>query len=792
MHIDRSLASKLTRIVGLALYIRNAFQSHLKSKKLDPLRKIRNNYIAALMHTKGRIILTSFLVITTAFLGWNLQYLSFDFELEKFFPRDDPDSKAYETHKAQFGYDNNFLQVILERENGLFDQDFLVSATAFENSLNHVDDVENVFSALSMQHLVKSPTGVVVFPLIHPERPSKYESDSIRIFQNDFYKATFGKDVNALCIYIEHAQFDDQKRGKNLLNAIEDQAEKFGIDNIKMIGKLTAANVFIEFIQTDFNKFLIASIFLSLLLLLVIFRNLKVALLPFCISLLSIVWLFGLMAFLGFKINLLSSLLPPIILFVSMSDAVHLMNAMQKTKGDTKLLQLQYSVGIVWTPTLLTSVTTAIGFLSLLFINTEPVQYLGLFAGLGILLAFIITFTFGLLVSVFTSFANSKRIVEVPVSFLYFLLRNKKTFLISILLVIIVLIPGISHLRVNSFLLDDLPEDSEVRQNFEYSDAYFGGSKPYEVRIEVRDTSLSIWDKEVMDQILIVENYLADSFPLANTRSPSTLLKYMNQAGNGGLNEYYAYPKDQESYDAAKRLISRIDPKRLTKLITKDQNVARVIGFFPEIGSFETGKKNKELLSYLDKNIDHQLIKYRITGTTYLIDKSHELLSFNLMKGLLFAIGIIGLILGIYFKSFKLMIISLIPNLIPLLMVAGVLGWLGISLKMTTSIIFTIAFGIAVDDTIHMMSYFLKNREEDPYHRMEETFKHAGSAMLITSIIMIAGFGLFLFSEFGATFYLGLFVSLSLIIALIIDLTLLPLLLITFAKKNVKKRRSTT
>ncbi len=744
------------------------------------------------MGIKGKIILISLLTIMTSFLGWNLQYLAFDFELEKFFPRDDPDSRAYEVHKGQFGYDNNFLQVILEREEGLFNEEFLVNATAFENSLNRIYDVENVFSALSTKHLVKSPTGVVFFPLIHPEDPKKYKSDSIRIFENEFYKATLSSKVNALCIYIEHAHFEDQKRGKALLNSIENKAQEFGIDNIKMIGKLTAANVFIEFIQTDFNKFLIASIFLSLILLLIIFRNFKVALLPFCISLLSIIWLFGFMVFLGFKINLLSSLLPPIILFVSMSDAVHLMNAMQKTKGDTKLKRLKYSVGIVWTPTLLTSITTAIGFLSLLFINTEPVQFLGLFAGLGVIIAFIITFTFGLLICVITSFKDAKKTVEVPVSFLHFLLKNRKTVLVIITLLILSLIPGIFKLKINSFLLDDLPKDSEVRQNFEYSDTYFGGSKPYEVRVDVKDTSLSIWDKEVMDQILIIENYLADSFPLSNTRSPSTLLKYMNQAGNGGLNEFYAYPKDQESYDEARLLIRRIDPKRLTKLVTQDEKAARVIGFFPEIGSFKTGQKNEQLLSYLENKIDHDIIRYRITGTTFLIDKSHELLSKNLIRGLLFAIGIIGLILGIYFKSFKLMIISLIPNLIPLLMVAGILGWLGISLKMTTSIIFTIAFGIAVDDTIHMMSYYLKNRKKDPYYRMKETFKHAGSAMLITSIIMIAGFGLFLFSEFGATFYLGLFVSLSLIIALIIDLTLLPLLLITFTKKNAKNRRPIT
>ena len=236
-----------------------------------------------------------------------------------------------------------------------------------------------------------------------------------------------------------------------------------------------------------------------------------------------------------------------------------------------------------------------------------------------------------------------------------------------------------------------------------------------------------------------------------------------------------------------KRSVSknRIDPKRLDKLVTEDSKVGRLIGFFPELGSYETDIRNRKMLNFLDSHIDKEVISYQITGTTYLIDKSHELLSVNLLKGLLTAILVIGIILGIYFKSWKLLVISLIPNIIPLVMVAGILGWLGISLKMTTSIIFTIAFGIAVDDTIHMMSYYLRNKKPDPFKRMESTFRHAGSAMLITSVIMSAGFSLYLFSNFGATFYMGLFVSLSLIIALAIDLTLLPLLLIRF-KKNAQ------
>lgn len=725
------------------------------------------------------------LVAISLLLGWNLQKLAFDFEFEKFFPNDHPDSRAYNKHVEQFGYDNDYLHIILEREEGIFVPEFLTLAAAFERSLTSIPDVENVYSPLSLQHVIKSPTGLVIFPLIHTDSPTDYQikQDSSRVFGNPFYRSAFSNSGDALSIYLHHAHFSDQGRGEKLLDAIRSKAKEFGISNIRLVGKLSASGVFISYIQNDFGKFLIGSLILSFLLLLLIFRNFKSALLPFLISLLSIVWLFGLMGLTGLKINLLSSLLPPILFFVSMSDAVHLMNALKKSQGLEGVGKIKHALQIVWIPTLLTSVTTAIGFLSLIWINTEPVQLLGIFAAIGILIAFVITFTFGLLVASITNFSAERRILEIPDSWLGILIKNKRLILTACFLLIIALIPGITELKINSYLLDDLPSDSQVRQDFEYADEELGGSKPYEVRVEVADTSLSVWDKKVMDEIVKIEEYLLNEYPIAKVQSPATIIKYLHMVNNGGLNENYKYPDSENSYRRTIRLKNRIDPKRLDKLVTEDGQVGRLIGFFPELGSHETGIRNQRMLKYLDQNIDTSIINYRITGTTYLIDKSHELLSINLIKGLVTAVVVIGIILGLYFRSWKLLLISLLPNIIPLIMVAGILGWLGISLKMTTSIIFTIAFGIAVDDTIHMMSYYLQNKSSDPVERMSFTFKHAGSAMLITSIIMSAGFSLYLFSNFGATFYLGLFVSLSLIIALVVDLSLLPVLLIKF-KKN--------
>jgi len=214
--------------------------------------------------------MSSLLVVITLLFGWNLQNVRFDFEFEKFFPNDHPDSKAYTKHIAQFGYDNDYLHIIIQRKKGIFDPAFLPRVAAFEKSLVGIPDVENVYSPLSLQHVIKSPTGLVIFPLIHTENPTEYQMahDSSRVFGNPFYRSAFSNSGDAVSIYVHHAHFSDQARGEALLDAVRKKAKKFDIPDIRLVGKLSASGVFISYIQNDFGKFLIGSLVLSFLLLL--------------------------------------------------------------------------------------------------------------------------------------------------------------------------------------------------------------------------------------------------------------------------------------------------------------------------------------------------------------------------------------------------------------------------------------------------------------------------------------------------------------------------------------------
>ncbi|MEM9339775.1 MAG: hypothetical protein AAGA66_13650, partial [Bacteroidota bacterium] len=204
----------------------------------------------------------SIFIAFTILFGWNLQYLDVDFEFEKFFPKNDPDSRDYEIHRKQFGYDNDFLLIVLESENGIFNASFLKKTHQFETSLSQISGIEQVVSPISQKHLIHGPTGLLAFPLVHVEEPDKLAQDSIRIFSSPFYASSFSIDRKAYTIYLVHEHFSDQKQSEKLVEEIQSLAKTASLDSIKIVGKLTAQNVFIEFIQNDFGRYLLGSLIL--------------------------------------------------------------------------------------------------------------------------------------------------------------------------------------------------------------------------------------------------------------------------------------------------------------------------------------------------------------------------------------------------------------------------------------------------------------------------------------------------------------------------------------------------
>ncbi|MBL4755726.1 MAG: MMPL family transporter [Flavobacteriales bacterium] len=346
---------------------------------------------------------------------------------------------------------------------------------------------------------------------------------------------------------------------------------------------------------------------------------------------------------------------------------------------------------------------------------------------------------------------------------------------ISIVLVAISL-SGIHGIKINNHFLDDIAQESPLKKDLLYFENNFSGIRPFEMGIDLVDSNNSIFQRDVLIEMEIVERYLQDEYGVGALVSPLTIVKSANRAIHGGRNRFYTLPDSEKGLAEVMKLLKKNKKLREYKMLV-NENRARISGKMKDLGSLEVAERNLSLATYLAENT--ALATFHITGAAQLMDNSNANIALNLTRGLGIALAFTAVILGLLFSSLRIALLSLIPNAFPLILIGGMMGWFGVDLKVATALIFPIAFGIAVDDTIHLLS---RLRIELEYGASwEEAIRNSilktGKAILITTLILSSGFGVFMFSEFQSTYYIGLLVGMALIFAVLADLFLLPILL---------------
>jgi hypothetical protein len=530
------------------------------------------------------------------------------------------------------------------------------------------------------------------------------------------------------------------------------------------------------------------------------YRALWAILVPLLVVALAGIWTLGFMTAVGKPLDLMMVLLPTIIFVVGMSDVIHILTRYieELRLGNSKIAALTTTFKEVGIATFLTSLTTGVGFLTLMISNISPISDFGLYTAIGVFIAYVLAFS---LMPSILIFLPKPKIAENPRlkkqwtrllgKSMTWTLRNGKIILYSSTLLVMLAVLGILKLEVNTFLIDDLPRSHPMKADFMFFDKHFGGSRPFEMAVQVRDPALSVFDYPVLMEMEKVENYLLHSYGTSALTSPVIIIKQTNQAVNGGLRKYHIIP---DSLDLVKldRFINQIKRQPyFNSMVSADQKSSRFSGRMGDIGSSITTAKTTALRNFINADIDTTLVNFRVTGTSLLIDKNNAYLVKNMSTGLAIAFAVVALIAGLMFRSWRMILITLIPNVIPLLLVAGIMGALGITLKLSSSVIFTVAFGIAVDDTIHFISKLKMElaKGKSKLYAIKRTYFSTGKAIIITTLILISGFLTLLWSSFGGTYYIGLFVGLTLLFALIIDLTLLPVFILLFYKQGEQESR---
>ena len=737
-----------------------------------------------------------FTLLLTAILFWFSTGLKFDYEFENFFPKENADLTQFKDYRKKFEPDNDFLLLGIENKNGIFDSTFLFKLGLLTDSINNLPLIKSVVSPTNLKNTVIGALGPIQIPYLHYNQPSFYKEDSIRIFNNaELVGTVFSKNSKSISLFIRTIDEPSKVKSDSIVNMLETMVNSFGFDAYHLSGKVKLQKVYIEKMQSDLLIFASASFLLVMLILAFTFRTLSGVLIPLVIIILSVIWIFGFMGLTGKPIDLMITLLPTIMFVVGMSDVIHIFSKYieEIRNGSEKIQALKITLKEIGMATFLTSLTTAIGFLTLITAKIIPVQEFGLYMAVGVGFAYVLAFTFFpalLLLLPIPKISKNINLKERWNAFLAFLfswiLKNTKTIAwISISFLVLSLF-GASKVKINNFLLEDLSENHDLKKDFRFFEANFSGVRPFELLIEIRDKNSYILDKAVIKDLEKLDLYLKTQYQAGFLMSPLTLVKSLNKAHHGGSQENFKIPESEEEYDnIIQKIRSQKKQKFFKSLIALDEKSARFSGKMSDLGSYRLNSMNDSLMQFIQNNLDTKKVSFKLTGSSHLIDQNNKYLAFNMLQGLLISIIVIAMIVGLQYKSLRMIIIALIPNILPLIIILGIMGFSGIDLKISTSITFTIAFGIAVDDTIHFISKLKLelNQGKTTLYAVKRSFMTTGKAIILTSLILCGGFITLIGSDFTSTFYVGLLISLTLFFALLADLFLLPVLIIWFYRK---------
>lgn len=735
--------------------------------------------------------------LITLVLGFFITRLRFDYNFENFFPTGDKDLEFFLDYRDKFENDNDFLLIGIKNNSGIFQQDFLQRLDIVTQQLDSLTLTRQVLSIANLKNPIIGPLGVLQPPALRINDPQYYQQDSAILFANSAIRGNLiATNAPAVAIVINHKQQISKQQADSLMLQVNQILAPHQFDAVHMAGKVRAQSVYVEKMQVEFAIFAGASLVLVIIFLALAYRSLWAVAVPILVVILTVVWVLGIMGATGKMLDVMMVLLPTIMFVVGMSDVVHILTKYieELRNGHPKKEAIRITMKEIGLATFLTSLTTSVGFLTLLTANIRPIRDFGLYVAIGVFVAFILAFTVlpSVLVlmktpSVVNRSQNRLLWVKSLRGIFQWVLHYRNTVLAAFGIILLLSILGISRLESNTFLLEDIREGDPLKQDVYFFDENFGGNKPFEMAIMVMDTSLSVYDPAVLAEIQEMETYLQEVYGAQSLASPLLMVKGVNRALNGGQLSSFTLPQDKQQYRKIEGYLRRIERSANTlPLVAEKGTMGRITGRMPDWGSKSSQEKNLALDAFIKKNIDTNLVDFEVTGTSVLVDKNAEYITKNMLEGLSIAFAIIALIIGILYKSFRMVLIALIPNLFPLLMIAGIMGLFGIYLKASTSIIFTIAFGIAVDDTIHFLSK-LKielNKGRSLAYAVKHTFIYTGKAIIITSIILAGGFLTLLLSSFGSTFYTGLLVSLTLIFAVVADLTILPILVLLFLKQK--------
>ncbi len=736
------------------------------------------------------------ILVVSAGFALALRAVRIDYDFEKFFPNDDPELDRYLAFRERFGFDNDFLLIAIEGR-PLFSATLLTRADSLAARLERLPRVMKVLSPTRLTEPIITPLGLFERPYLRFAEDSLLATDSARIWSDprvrDFF---FSKDGSAMLLALNAEPGLSKARCDSLLADTRRVLAETGLADARMVGRIVGQDHYIQVMVKETLFFLGASIALLAVFLWVGFRSARGVWMPIAVVGLAILWQVGLMTLLGKPLGILTMLLPTILFVVGMSDVVHILECyleeIRQGVPKTRAIALTYhEVGL---PTFLTAVTSGIGFATLGTASIPPLQEFGLYTAMGVLMCFALAFV---LLPALLVIADPMKLLPLAAQpspwdrhlpgLFRWTLRHRRRILYGFLILGLLSAGAASRIRVNNYLLEDLPDSDPLKEGFTWFERAFGGVRPFEMEVEALPGH-SVWDLRALQAMERVQDHLDTAYGVDGISSPVTVMRSLNKAFNAGDAAQYRLPADSAECARLARRAKLLGRQLLGAIATDDGARARISGRMVDEGGLIHMGKNAALEAYIAAHGAPEAVRFHQTGMAYLIDRNNATLSAQLMRGMALAVGLTALIMLWFFRDWRMVLVALLPNLLPLIFIAGVMGVLGIDLKVGTAIIFSIAFGIAEDDTIHMLAALRQNLREGraPAFALRRTYMRTGKAVTVTNLMLLSGFLLLGLSGFASIRYMGILVTCTLAFAFVAELLLMPALVALLARRPAR------
>lgn len=753
----------------------------------------------------------------TVLMGFQIAKLELSYELPKILPQNDDSFKIYENFKKQFGEDGNVMVIAIESED-IYKLDVFNGWYDLTQKIKGIDGIKNVLSVASLAEIKKNEElkKFEFKPLLltKPASQSKVDSLKNKIGTLPFYEGlVYQGNAHIMAVTFDQTKLNSKDR-ITLSKLVESEAQSFGAKHhIKMhfSGMPFIRTNFMSKVREELSLFMGLAFLVTTIILYLFFKSLRVVFYSITVIIVAVIWAVGLIALFGYKISILTGMIPPLIIVIGIPNSIFLINKYQEEylKIGDKMQALSVSIEKIGKTTFIANVTTFIGFFVFYFTGSPLLLEFGLVAAIAVVSTWAISLI--LIPTIFSYVSEpkpkhvqhleNKRISNILKKIDYFVHHRRTVTYWVVAAIVITSVYGATKIKAIGYVVDDLPEKDPIFADLKFVEKNFKGIVPFEVMIDTKEEN-GVFNPAILSQIRVLQREFSKYPEFTKPLSIVEGLKFVYQGYRGGDPKYFVLPPALELQKMAEYVKGTgQNENMLSAFLDSKKQKTRVSFQSADVGTvrmremFTALQAKADTIFNFDKEAGQwkpkdQQVDVRLTGNGVVFTKGNDYLLGNLGESTLMAIILVSIVMASQFLNFRTVLISTIPSIIPLIITAGIMGYFGIPLKPSTTLIFSIAFGIASDGTIYFLTKYKEEilKGKTISQAVSETIKFTGISMFYTAIILFFGFGIFVASGFKGTVFLGLLVSITLLIGMISNLVLLPCFLMTLDKRQTLKQ----